>query len=295
MVDRRAFHNLALARVREVARYQKAMCGKVENLGKAAQSNIDATHVHTALTYMDMFTQDYLMVPLFERFPQLVPCVEETTGMKLRYQDNQSADVLILDPIDGTDAYTRGQRDYSIMVGLLSDGELTVGLGFYPETGEAYGAIKGEGAWRVSPNGETERLNLRTCDSRLEINAHYRFLREPYLRLSQKLRNCGYSIRTNEVDFGTNLTGILDVARGTKCAFIGPHITLHDFGVPALLVQEAGGVLRMFRYNGKDDTESWRDVESRFSGLNPRAATPRFRVIVADCDATVDRLVAAMK
>lgn len=104
-----------------------------------------------------------------------------------------------------------------------------------------------------------------------------------------------YRIGTNEVNFGTNLTGILDVARGSKCAFVGPHITLHDIGVPALIIQELGGVLRILRYRGGDDVESWNDVESRFAGLDLRSATPRFRVIIADCDATVDRLVSAMQ
>ena len=39
---------------------------------------------------MDMFSQDYMMIFIFQKFPSLIPMVEESTGMKKKYQDNDS-------------------------------------------------------------------------------------------------------------------------------------------------------------------------------------------------------------
>lgn len=290
------FYEITLERILEVARYQKAMCGKIENLGKQAQADVDTTALHSALTYMDMFTQDYLMIPLFAEFPHMVPIVEESTGMKKRYQDNKSDDALIIDPIDGTSLYCNGEKDYSIMIGLLNEGKMVAGIGCYPETKEIYAAIKGEGAWRIDSEGnkhELPRINTSQVDPS-SIDAHYRFLREPYNILSDKLKEKGYTIGTNMVNFGTNLSGILKTAKGESCAFIGPHMAIHDFGVPSLIVEETGGVVRVFGYSGKNDTENWIPTDNRFRGLEPKGANPRFRVIIANNGTTVDRLIQDM-
>jgi fructose-1,6-bisphosphatase/inositol monophosphatase family enzyme len=290
------FYEVTLDRVLEVADYQKAMCGKVENLGKKAQTNVDATSVHTALTYMDMFTQDFLMIPLFREFPDLVPCVEEKTGMKLKYQDNKSDDTLIIDPIDGTEPYCKGEKDYSILVGLLNKGKMVAAITCYPETKEVYAAIKGKGAWKIDSNGkktDLPKLETITFDDK-NVAAHYRFVKEPYNALSDRMKEKGYVFPINMVDFGTNLSGILRVADGRSCAFIGPHITLHDMGAPSLIIQELGGVVRVFDYDGKDDTKNWKRTDDRFRGLDPKGSNPRFRVIIANNDATADRILRDM-
>lgn len=290
------FYEITLERILDVAKYQKARCGKIENLGKKEQKNVEATSIHNALTYMDMFTQDFLMIPIFKEFPDLVPVVEETTGMKLQYQDNKSDDVLIIDPVDGTKSYCDGEKDYSILVGLLNKGELMAGIGCYPETNEVYAAIKGKGAWKI--NSEGKRIALPNLDNvefdDKNVAVHYRFLKEPFNVISDKLKERGYQMPTNLVDFGTNLSGILRVANGKSCAFVGPHMTLHDFGVPALIVRELGGVVRVFDYEGKNDIQSWENTDNKFRGLDPKGTNPRYRVIIANSDKTVERVITDM-
>ncbi len=295
-IDLKKFYEITLERMLEAAKYQKAMCGKVVNLEKQAQANVSSTAFHSALTYMDMFTQDYLMIPIFAEFPHLVPLVEESTGMKKIHQDNKSDDVLIIDPIDGTAMYCKGEKDYSMMVGLLNQGKMVLGIGCYPETREIYAAIRGEGAWKIDPDGR--RHKLPTIDkskvNSKSIDAHYRFLEKPFNLLSDRLKDKGYTIGTNNVDFGTNLSGILRTAKGESCAFICSHTTLHDFGVPSLIVEELEGVVRVFGYSGKNDTENWTPTDDVFRGLDPKGTIPRFRVIIANNDATVDRLLRDM-
>lgn len=290
------FYNLVIPRIVEIAQYQKLMCGKVKNLGKETQSNTDYTEINSSLTYMDMITQDYLMVPIFQAYPFLVPLVEEYTGMKTSYKDNQSKYTLIIDPIDGTSVYCKGEKDYSIMVGLLDNGKLVVGIGCYPESGEIYAAIKGAGAWIIDKEGNKTKLQpLHSIKHNSKnIAVHYRFLEKPFDVLSKKLTEMGYTMPTNKTDFGTNLTGIMRIVNGESCAFIGPHITLHDFGVPSLIVEELGGVLRVFDYQGKQDVINWTTTDNVFKNLDPTANTPRFRIIIANSDETVARILVDM-
>jgi fructose-1,6-bisphosphatase/inositol monophosphatase family enzyme len=291
-MDIHKFYEITTKRLQEVAKYQREMCGKAKNLGKEVKG-IENTNLTSALTYMDMFTQDYLMIPLYKAFPDMVPAVEESTGMKVKYQDNKSDYSLIIDPIDGTDAYCSGNKDYSSLVGLLHKNKMVVGVCSYPERGEIYAAIKGEGAWKIDNLGLLRTLpKLKDVSfNDKNVAVHYRLLREPLNSLGDNLHNKGYVTPSNKDDFKTNLTGILRIAEGLSCGFIGPHITLHDIGAPALIIEELGGVIRRFGYDGKDDAKNWIKMDNSFPGLDPKEENPRFRVIIAKDEMTIDKLV----
>jgi len=227
--DYKEFYDLVVPRLFEVSEYQKLMCGKIENQGKDAQSDVTQNDIHGALTYLDQFTQDYLLVPIYQRWPDLVPLVEEDTGLKRSNINNVSDYSLIMDPIDGTAFYVRGDSDYSILLGVMFKGEMVIAVICYPEDDLIIAAIKDQGAWIEKKDGSrTELPQIESVE--LDYNSvacHYRFVKEPYIRLSSKLQKAGYSLTSNNNGFGTNATGILRIARGENCAFIAPHISLH--------------------------------------------------------------------
>lgn len=301
-LDLGRFRDLAIERIAEVAKYQKLMCGKVQNMGKETQLNVSATDVNSALTYIDMFTQDYLMVPLFKKFPFLVPLVEEKTGMKVENWDNDSEYALVMDPLDGTLAYSGGKSNYSIMLGLLhrGRGEMILGIGCYPHTGEIYLAIRGQGVWKkYSEDTKKEEKLLKikdqsNCDKK-NVTCHYRFLKSPFDVLSDKLVNKGYLFSSPSGELGTNLTSVLRVAREESCAFIGPHMAFHDFAVPSLIIEEMGGIIHRFDYQGKDDVDNWISTDNKFWNLSPKGDNPRFRIIIANNKPTADRIINDMK
>ncbi len=290
------FYNVVAPRLFEVSTYQTMMCGKVKNLGKDAQNDVSQTDIHGALTYIDQFTQDYLLLPIYQKWPDLVPLVEEDTGLKRNYLDNVSDYSLILDPIDGTAFYLRGDSDYSIMLGLMHKGEMIFAAICYPESQQIVVAIKGKGAWLHNKNGEKTALaNLDTV--KFDYNSlacHYRLTKAPYTKLFSKLRNTGFSFCTNDGGFGTNATGILRIAKGDSCAFIGPHISLHDFSVPALIIQELGGIVKLFDYNGLDDVNSWSEYLSDYGSPSPKGSNPRYRVIIADSNNTISNILSSL-
>jgi fructose-1,6-bisphosphatase/inositol monophosphatase family enzyme len=60
----------------------------------------------------------------------------------------------IIDPIDGTRDFVRGNRLWSNLIALEEDGHVVVGVATFPRLAEQYWAVKGQGAWRLSEEGE---------------------------------------------------------------------------------------------------------------------------------------------
>ncbi len=294
--DYQQFYDLLVSRLFEVSVYQKMMCGKIENLGKNAQKDVVQTEIHGALTYLDQFTQDYILLPLYQRWPGLVPLVEEDTGLKRNNLNNTSDYSFIMDPIDGTAFYLRGEKDYSIMLGLMKNGEMELGIICYPEDDLLFGAIKGQGAWiHKKDNTRSELPKIDAVKINYDsISCHYRFRKDPYKLISSKLCEAGYALSSNDEGFGTNATGILNIAKGKSCAFIGPHMSLHDFAIPAFVIQELGGVIRLYRYNGLSDTGSWSDILPNYGNPDPKGSNPRYRVLIGDSEGTINKIVETM-
>ncbi len=293
-INLKEFYDLVVSRLFEVSTYQKMMCGSIENLGKDAQKDVTQNKIHCSLTYLDQFTQDYLLVPIYEKYPNLIPLVEEDTGLKRNNLNNKSDFSLIMDPIDGTAFYIRGDKDYSIMLGLMHKGEMLLSVICYPEDDLIIGAIKDQGAWTHKKDGTISKLTNINSDE-VDYNSiacHYRFEKEPYALLSSTFKKSGYTITSNDNGFGTNATGILRIANGQSCAFIAPHISLHDFAVPAFVIQQLGGTIRLFEYNGLEDLHSWSKILQHYGNPDPKGSNPRYRAIIADTEETIDNIVA---
>ena len=53
----------------------------------------------------------------------------------------------IIDPIDGTRDFVRGNTAWAVLLGLEADGEVVAGVAHFPATNETYFAARGEGAF----------------------------------------------------------------------------------------------------------------------------------------------------
>ena len=65
--------------------------------------------------------------------------------------------VWVIDPIDGTSAFAKGDPDFAVMVALVWRAELLAGWILAPVSGEIHMAERGGGVWRQR-EGETVRL-----------------------------------------------------------------------------------------------------------------------------------------
>ncbi|QOY91748.1 inositol monophosphatase family protein [Paludibaculum fermentans] len=70
----------------------------------------------------------------------------------------------IIDPIDGTRDFVRGNRLWSNLLGLEVDGVIEVGVATFPALDEQYYAVRGGGAFR-SAKGEVTRLKASSIDT----------------------------------------------------------------------------------------------------------------------------------
>src|SRR6202040_3521464 len=69
---------------------------------------------------------------------------------------------LIIDPIDGTEEFSRGIPTFGILLGIERDGEIVAGMASAPALGARWWAYRGEGAWRNARRihvSKVEKLN----------------------------------------------------------------------------------------------------------------------------------------
>jgi len=54
----------------------------------------------------------------------------------------------LVDPLDGTREFADGSNDFAVNIGLVRDGRIVLGVVGVPATGELFGGIVGQGAWK---------------------------------------------------------------------------------------------------------------------------------------------------
>ncbi len=144
----------------------------------------------------------------------------------------QSAEVWVVDPIDGTRAYLAGSPEWTISVALVCGGRPLLGALYAPVTEELFLSIVGEGATvngapiHASSGDEIAGAGFSGAKRRLDSLAAI----EP--RIETRARVPSLALRVARV-----ATGSLD---GT---FTAPNSHDWDLAAADLLVHEAGGAL----------------------------------------------------
>ncbi len=141
----------------------------------------------------------------------------------------------LLDPIDGTIAYSRGIPLFTTLIALLEDGVPVLGLIDVPALDERYLGFRGAG---VKRNGEAVRVSQES-DPRKAIVSHgdpYAFdhfgARDAFERMSAELPLLrGY----------TDAFGHSQVLHGGVAAMVDPGLNPWDAAPAQILVPEAGG------------------------------------------------------
>ena len=128
--------------LRQAASIARTLEGRVANRPKTDET----TAVKAALTIADSASQEALLVPLFEHFPQVSLAAEEDTPSVARFP-TQSDELVVIDPIDGTlRFYLEAMGPYAIMIGFSVGGVYKAGLVALPREGLFFRAVLGEGA-----------------------------------------------------------------------------------------------------------------------------------------------------
>ncbi|MBM3739811.1 MAG: inositol monophosphatase [Acidobacteria bacterium] len=148
----------------------------------------------------------------------------------------------IIDPIDGTRDFMRGNRAWCNLIALEDNGEVVVGVTTFPAVDETYWAVRGGGAFR---NGTRIRVSSIKDPSKavLCVNSFNGIQQTPFANKLMEWMRGFWSVRS--------MGGAVDatlVAAGHAEAWIEVTAKPWDLAVWKILTEEAGG--RFFNFDG---------------------------------------------
>lgn len=149
----------------------------------------------------------------------------------------------IIDPIDGTRDFVRGNQLWSVLIGLEENQEVIAGVAHVPLLGYTCWASRGSGAFR---NDSRLRVSSTAdpCAAVLSVNS------------LNRIRDMAFS--RGLIDWASRfwafrcLGGTPDammVAAGEADAWIEPHVAPWDLAAPQVILEEAGAVFFDFLGN----------------------------------------------
>jgi len=180
----------------------------------------------TPVTAADVDAERFLREQLAEAFPD-----DGVLGEEEAPTPGTSGRRWILDPIDGTKAFTCGVPLYSNLLALEDEHGIAIGVINLPALGEAVWAGRGLGCW--SDRGPARVNDQATLEGAYIMSSS--FTRWPMASL-EKLDSAGAILRTWGDGYGYAL-----VATGRAAAMVDPIVAPYDIGPMPVLLAEAGG------------------------------------------------------
>lgn len=158
-------------------------------------------------------------------------------------KESRSGRCWIIDPIDGTRDFVRGDPLWAVLIGLESNGEALAGVSHLPVLGWHHFAARGAGSWR---NDQVIRVSAvdRPESAVLCINGLNRMAREAFSQRLLGWMEQFWSVRS--------LGGAADammVATGEADLWIERKGEIWDLAPLQVIVEEAGG--RFFDFSGQ--------------------------------------------
>lgn len=144
--------------------------------------------------------------------------------------DNASAYVWVIDPIDGTDNFINGKKEYGISVGLMKDGLFVEALLLFPALAEKYYAARDRGVWRNNNHFYyKEPMDNPTEKEVILCSKTYPRLRSLFLQQGYKV---GF--------YYCATYSMLRLLHGDSLMYHTVNTKLYDVGPMSLLLTESG-------------------------------------------------------
>ncbi len=100
----------------------------------------------SVVTEADRAAEAIIVAGLRRALPEIpVIAEEEIAGGRITAASQQ---FWLVDPLDGTREFTLGSDDFAVNIGLIRGGRPVLGVVGVPATGELFGGIVGQGAWK---------------------------------------------------------------------------------------------------------------------------------------------------
>ena len=203
-------------------------------------------HVDEKTSFRDVVTNLDKEIQRFciEQIKQVVPGAKffaEEEGMQ---DDLNSADLFVIDPIDGTTNFIHKYNYSAVSIAWLKGGKSYMGIVYNPFVNEFYFAKSGEGAYL-----NERRLKVKAHDLKQSLVI---FGSTPYdieLRRNTLCRVMHISPLSQDIRrFGSAALDICHVASNEAGLFFESALSFWDYAAAEIILEEAGGV--MLDYSG---------------------------------------------
>lgn len=190
------------------------------------------------VTEADIAVETFLKDRLKAEYPDIGFWGEESG--QSAFQQNR----WIVDPIDGTHSFAKGQYYWSISAALEIDGKITMGAVYAPVFQDYYAAEKGRGAFKngrsIAVSGETRLADAMVgtgfaCLRNLSKNNNL----QRFCRIAENT--------TGQRRLGSAALDLCLLAEGQLDAYWEQELNLYDVAAGALIAAEAGATLTDFK------------------------------------------------
>lgn len=191
------------------------------------------------VTDADRECEVFLSKALEEAFPEDGQMGEEGVA-----KPSKSGRTWIIDPIDGTRDFIRGNQQWGVLLGLEENGKPVAGVAHFPIQAKTYTALVGGGSWcndkriRVSTISDVNRAVV--CFNGLQNNRKW-----PYRDMVMDFLSQFWCVRSM-----SGSPDVVMVAAGQADIWVEPSAKPWDLCPMKVIVEEAGGVF--FNFKGTD-------------------------------------------
>jgi len=196
------------------------------------------------VTEADHAASALIVARLGEAFPDDVVLSEELPDTGERIGKPR---VWMVDPIDGTRDFVRGETGFVVMLGLAIEGRPALGAVGHPLSGFVYAGAAGAGAWREDAAGVRMPLHTSTVsrppDIRLVASKSHRTARIDAVKRALQI--------TDEMNVGSIglKIGLVSEALRDLYVYLGGRTKIWDTCGPEAILAAAGG--RMTDVDGR--------------------------------------------
>ena len=190
------------------------------------------------VTIADKECEKLIAKMLEEEFPE-----DGILGEEGSRKDSKNGRRWIIDPIDGTRDFVRGNPLWSVLIALEEQGEVQAGVVHLPLMGSTCWGARGEGSFR-----NDVRLHVSSIDKPenavISLNSLNRIKNASFLQELASYLTLFWASRC--------LGGTPDammVAEGQMDAWVEPKVAPWDMAAAQVILEEAGAVF--FAFNGK--------------------------------------------
>ncbi len=262
------------ALLRDAARAE--VMPRFRNLGPGGvRTKTDALDV---VTEADTAAEAAITAGLLRRFPGAVVVGEEATAAdpSLLGRLGEADLVFVVDPVDGTANFADGLPLFAVMAAVLVRGEVVASCIHDPVGDDWALALRGEGAWRETPDGRREALHVAAP---APVEAMIGSVSWRFLPPAQRASVCG-NLRRVAAAWGFRCAGheYRMAAAGHLHFLLFNRLYPWDHAPGWLLHQEAGGCAAAFdgapyrttRFDGglivAPDKSSWQALRDALLG-----------------------------